>query len=373
MKTRWGKAAIASARRGPAHLLALLLAAIFVLAAIGGAAAANARQDEPLRVGVSHRPPLAIKYEDGWDGIAVVLWQRVAADLSRDYEWVELDDDEELGALQAGLVDVVITAAVTAGAEANLDFSHSYYSSPLGFVQSSERQMLEIIRGIFSPGFLRIAAWLALVLLVIGVLTWLFERRHNPEHFGGGILRGLWSGFWFAAVTLTAVGYGDKTPKTVAGRIVALLWMLIGLGVVATLTATIVSVVALRTQATFSFPEDLRGARVGAVGGSRSGDYLREQQIAFESYPTAEEGLRAVNGGEVQFFVHEAAALSYFGDTLFDGRLSVVTAGARPQRYAFALRQDDSLREPINRAILAHVNSSGWPDLLERFAAGSGW
>jgi polar amino acid transport system substrate-binding protein len=364
-----GKAGFAS---GLGWLSALLLVVLSVTAVAGVSAVAgagHARQEAPLRVGVTHRPPLAIRYEDGWDGIAVVLWQRVAGDLGLDYEWVELREDEDLGALPAGLVDVVITADVTASAEADLDFSHSYFSSTLGFVQSSERQVVATIRGIFSPGFLRTAGWLTLVLLVVGVLTWLFERRHNPEDFGGGVLRGLWSGFWFAAVTLTAVGYGDKTPKTVAGRIVALVWMIVGLGVVATLTATIISVVALRTQATFSFPEDLRGATVGTVGGSRSASYLGDEQIAFEPYASTEDGLRAVNSGEIQYFVHDAAALRYFSSKLFDGRLAVVSAGARPQRYAFALDEGSELREPINRALLQHINSGSWPDLFARYQA----
>lgn len=355
--------------RGPALLLALLLVGGLLLARPGRVAG---QTEETLRVGVTHRPPLAIRYDDGWDGIAVGLWQRVAADLGLSYEWVELGEDEDLGALRAGLVDVVITAVATAEAEADLDFTHSYFNSPLGFVESSDRQLLQTIRGIFSPRFLRTAGYIGLFLLAVGVLTWLFERRHNPEHFGGSPLRGLWSGFWFAAVTLTAVGYGDKTPRTVAGRIVALVWMMLSLGIVASLTATLVSVLALRTATGFTFPEDLRGAQVGTVRGSLSMDYLRVQQIPFETYPTTEEGLRAVYNGELQFFVDEAAALRYYSNTLVGGRLAVVVANASPQRYAFAVAEGDGLREPVNRALLSHINSNSWPDMLARFAAVEG-
>jgi polar amino acid transport system substrate-binding protein len=355
--------------RGPALLLALLLVGGLLLARPGRVAG---QTEETLRVGVTHRPPLAIRYDEGWDGISVQLWQRAAGDLDLNYEWVELAAGEELEALQAGRVDLVITAVATAEAEAELDFSHSYFSSPAGFVQSGERQLLEVIRSIFSRGFLRTAGYLVVVLLVVGLLTWLFERRQNPEDFGGGILRGLWSGFWFAAVTLTAVGYGDKTPKTIMGRIVALVWMLIGLAVAATLTATIISVVALRTQATFSFPEDLRGRMVGTVSDSPGMAYLLAQEIDFEIYAEAEEGLRAVNAGELQFFVHEAATLRYYSDTLFDGRLAVVVTNTAPQRYALAMRDGDELRGPLNEAILRQINADIWPDILARFAAVEG-
>ena len=42
-------------------------------------------------------------------------------------------------------------------------------------------------------------------------------------------------------MTLTTIGYGDKSPKTLLGRVVAMLWMLTGLAVSAALTAAVVT------------------------------------------------------------------------------------------------------------------------------------
>jgi voltage-gated potassium channel len=46
---------------------------------------------------------------------------------------------------------------------------------------------------------------------------------------------------WWAVVTVTTVGYGDIYPRTVGGRIVAMLLMLVGIGFISVLTATIAS------------------------------------------------------------------------------------------------------------------------------------
>ena len=46
---------------------------------------------------------------------------------------------------------------------------------------------------------------------------------------------------WWSLVTLTTVGYGDITPVTLPGRIIAAVDMLVGIGVLAVLTAKIAS------------------------------------------------------------------------------------------------------------------------------------
>jgi voltage-gated potassium channel len=49
----------------------------------------------------------------------------------------------------------------------------------------------------------------------------------------------MWDGVWWAMVTMTTVGYGDISPSTVAGRILAIALMLIGIGFVALLTGAV--------------------------------------------------------------------------------------------------------------------------------------
>lgn len=60
------------------------------------------------------------------------------------------------------------------------------------------------------------------------------EGAGGLEHFGQGL--------WWAVVTVTTVGYGDITPKTVAGRCIGVLLMVGGLVSLSLVTATVASI-----------------------------------------------------------------------------------------------------------------------------------
>ena len=63
-------------------------------------------------------------------------------------------------------------------------------------------------------------------------------------------------GMWWALQTVTTVGYGDVTPKDVAGRLVAALVMLEGIAFLAIITAAITSTFVARAQSERAAAED---------------------------------------------------------------------------------------------------------------------
>ena len=48
-----------------------------------------------------------------------------------------------------------------------------------------------------------------------------------------------WDGLYWAVTTMTTVGYGDLSPHTTAGKLVAVAVMLVGIGFVALLTGAV--------------------------------------------------------------------------------------------------------------------------------------
>lgn len=61
------------------------------------------------------------------------------------------------------------------------------------------------------------------------------------RHASGSTIHNYGDGLWWAIVTVTTVGYGDRFPVTAPGKYVAVFLMLTGIGLVGFLTATIAS------------------------------------------------------------------------------------------------------------------------------------
>lgn len=76
----------------------------------------------------------------------------------------------------------------------------------------------------------------ALLTTLVVVLAGAAQAVVNENEFGS-----FWDGIWWAVVTVTTVGYGDLYPKTVEGRLIGMVVMLIGIGFLSVLTATIAS------------------------------------------------------------------------------------------------------------------------------------
>lgn len=76
----------------------------------------------------------------------------------------------------------------------------------------------------------------ALLTLFIVVVAGAAQAAFNASEFDS-----VWDGVWWAIVTATTVGYGDLYPSTVEGRIIGIFVMLLGVGFLSVLTATIAS------------------------------------------------------------------------------------------------------------------------------------
>jgi len=281
-----------------------------------------------------------------------------------------------LEGLENGSLDVAVAAlTVTADREESFDFSHPFYSSGLALAVPDQPQLglLSLLGRFASTALLRALAVLIGAIWVAGAVVWLFERRRNPEQFGGGLLRGMGEGFWWSAVTMTTVGYGDRAPRTLGGRVFALIWMFTGIVIISMLTAAITSALTIgNLQTDIRGLDDLRRGTVAAVAGTTSEAWLERNRIRTQEFATTRDSLEAVASGAIDAAVHDAPILRYLAVTEYKGRIRVLTQLFDPQTYAFGLQDESTLREAVNRALLRQVDSASWTDIVRRYIGEGG-
>ncbi|MFI4882350.1 MAG: transporter substrate-binding domain-containing protein [Phycisphaerales bacterium JB064] len=354
------------------RLPALVLVLVAILAASAFAQEQEGGEPRTVRVTTTIAPPFVIEGADGeLSGIDVELWERVAERMGVQTQWdVKGGVPDALDAVRAGDADAGLAAlTISREREATLDFSHAYYNTGLGIAVAKGRSgglgLISLVSGLFSLAFLQAVGALSLVLLISGLLMWMFERKSNAEQFKAGV-RGLGDGFWWSAVTMTTVGYGDKAPVTMGGRLVALVWMFTSIIIIAAFTGSIASAITVGAlDGKVRGPEDLPGVRVAAPAGTTAVDYLVDNGVRPTEVESVDDALRLLEAGEVDAVVHDAPVLQSLIRQRPD--LSVLEATFAPQSYGIALQQGSEMREAVNRAVLAETGSSDWKDLLERY------
>jgi len=326
-----------------------------------------------LVVGVVAAPPAYIKTADNkWEGFSVEIWQAVAQDMGVAFEFREFSNLESLlSALKQREIDVIPALAVSDRFESAMDFSQSYLKSGLSIAVPAEGvdyRWMNVIKSVFSPQILKAIVLLFLMSLVVGIIVWSFEKRRNSEMFGDGNVKGIGHGIWWAMVTMTTVGYGDKSPKTMGGRISAIIWMIFSIVFIAGFTAAITTQLTLtELRGKVHGFNDLYNARVGCIGGSEGFAFLTKKGVAAIPFQSVQAGLSAVASKKIDAFVQDEKILQYLIKKELPGRVQVIAGTFDEYFVSIALQRDSPLRKPINQALLKFMKTESWAELLNRY------
>lgn len=101
-----------------------------------------------------------------------------------------------------------------------------------------------------------------LLSIIAGFVIWILERENNRGEFPKRFITGLYEGIWWSFVSITTVGYGDRTPRSVLGRVFSVIWILIGIGLFAVLTGSLTNEI---TTLSAHKPPDVHGKTVAGL------------------------------------------------------------------------------------------------------------
>jgi polar amino acid transport system substrate-binding protein len=329
--------------------------------------------EQKLRVAVTEDPPYTMKTEDGkWTGFNVDLWSQVARELKWDYELVEMSFEDTVPALHHGAIDLsIICLFQTPERERLFDFSTPIGSTRLAVAtlpNRIEHPWLSALRILFSWSTLRVIGILFFVLIVAGLVFWLIERERNPEHFGGGIIKGITSGvYWVGSTLASGVCFGIDL-KTLPGRIAGLLWMLICAVVLSAFIASLTSSLTLSRLTTPAIHwSSLKSLQLGTVKGTVQATLLQKKNMKFTPFPEERDVLEALADKRVDGFLYDELTLNYYASRSHGPSISVYPIKMKRLQFAFSMPNGSPLRKDINATLLSLMNEPYWDFLVDHY------
>lgn len=337
--------------------VALLLVGLTALAWSGDGLA------QTLRVGVSGSPPFVMKDGNGSSlpGISVQIWADTAARLNKPYKLVRFPTTEaNVDAVVNGQVDLAIgPISITPDRLANpkIDFTQPYFHGTEDLLLPLRSPgLFTRLRPFFGWAALSSAGGLMLLLFLVGNLIWLAERRRNAAQFPRHYLKGVGNGMWFALVTLTTVGYGDRAPLSKTGRAIAGIWMVMSLLVLSSITAGLAS--AFTVSLTRLDPSgireksDLRGRTVAVVDGTTSQIWAKIYGARAKTASTLNEAIDLLSKEVVEAVIFDGAPLRYYLQQNPGAPYKMAPFSLANQTYGFVVPVDSPLRTPIDVVLL---------------------
>ena len=229
--------------------------------------------------------------------------------------------------------------------------------------------MLDLLGSIPWPTLGVLFGLAAVLMFAMANVLWLVERR-SSRHFQKGYLKSVGEGLWGAALIIATGEHGDREAPVLAKRLSVFFMWLLGVVLVAQLTATVTSSQTVaRLHSTIRGPADLPGKTIASVRGTVAADYLTEQGLPYVDVASGDEGYALVLQGEVQAMVFDAPTLQYWAARRGNGNLHVVGPIFAPEKYGIAVADGSPLRKRINGALLEMLEDGRYRALYNKWFA----
>lgn len=321
-----------------------------------------------MRVGVFELPPYAMQVgSQEWVGISMTLFREIAQRLNMQYDLLAYPTMESaMRALSNNELDfIAVGLDPTPDREISVDFTHAFEQSGTSVAVRLDHSptllnMLSQVRDTKLPSmFLGVLAFM----LFIAALMTIIERRNNSQHFGGPWWRSLGNSLWWSVTTMTTVGYGDRVPITVWGRILGGIWMLLAFALMSVLAGVISSELTVnRFRPMLKGIAELPKVRCAAVSDSAAAMDGEAQGLKVRNYPTLTEALMALEREQVDAVLGDTGALNYLIRESFKRDLAVLPEPLVVEYVSLSMspRLPLTVREPFNYWLLRISESPAW-------------
>jgi ABC-type amino acid transport substrate-binding protein len=340
------------------RIISALLFTVF-LAVFSGAANAQGPTEtsKPVQVGIYVSEPFVNNDGNGYSGMAIDIWQNIAARLNITSHYVEYPNYSDLmKAVSEGKIDAAVTnLTITENRAEIADFTYPWFDAGLRIMVHTQAGTGwdYLIERLNRAGHLTTYVWILGILLVATLFLTLFDRRFD-ENFPKRWREGLAESFYHVVSIATSGKSSRKNLFGWIGRVWQTFWMVFGIAIIAYVTSSITSVMTVaHIDNTISSLSDLQRKSVGVRTGSVAEQFLKSRSIATVSFDHLPEAVTALVNDEISAIVADGPVLEYYTHQHTDEPLDLVGGAFSPDKYGFAFPRHSELVQPASVAIIS--------------------
>ena len=328
---------------------------------------------KPLRVATGLATPFVFEKNGQITGFSIDLWRSITEEMNVKSEiFVNPTTQDLLSAIKSGKADVGIgNISITAERDKDFDFSQPMFESGLQILvlnhENGVRSVPSLLAVIFSPALIQLVGIILVIILVPAHIVWFFERHRSEGMIPTlSYFPGIFKACWWAAATLAT--QADEMPKSVIGRVVAVVWMFTSVVFVAYFTATVTTSLTVdQLQGNIKGPDDLVSKRVATVINSTSATYLHEQNIQVLEFNKVAQAYDALLQEKADAVVFDAPVLLYYASGEGKGKVKVIGSVFRKENYGVVFGANSPYRKPVNKALLTLQENGTYQKLYQKW------
>ena len=331
----------------------ILVACFLCLVWLPGSVAG--KEARTVRIAVKEFPPLVLP---GTKGLCIDMARAICKRNNLVPEFVQYENVPDfLDAVQSGKCDLGFAGiTITADREKIVDFSQPFFDSGLQIAvhMGKADRLTSLTRAVLRVLGLSLTVFLFGLTLVAHIMWWLEKDDRDKHAFSTNYRKGIIDAYWWAVVTMTTVGYGDKCPRRIGGRIVAAIWMIIGVMWFAAFTATLSTTLTLDRlhPGAIESIADLDQHKVAVIRGTTTEEYLQYYTIDLVLADSLAEMVDLLKKDQVDAIIYDSPPLLFTAKN--DPEIHVVGDVFAEQRYGVVFPEDtgEDLKEIFNREII---------------------
>jgi polar amino acid transport system substrate-binding protein len=350
----------------------LSLCSFLLLTIISLPSSANGKARE-LVIGITEVPPYVILENNQESGAVIDLWEAVADSMDVTYRYQKFETYPELmDAVHNGTIDMsLIPRTITRERLSNSRLTVPFLDTRVGVLMKRTETFpfFMVLKTMMNLKFLKIGLVTLFIILFFSTLIWLLERRKNHQMFHHGI-SGVLDGVWWAVVTMTTVGYGDKVPQTKLGRLLTVFWMFYAIGLLFLLTSEISSELTVtKLQPDAINIASLARMKTSTLVNTGYAEILKANGINYQPVNTVTEGVKLIQEGKIDAFLLDRNILDYIVSNSALGKdYMVVGTGLNRQFLCFVIPKNETgLLNRINPALLDVIATVRWKEVLVNY------